>query len=323
MVDALALATLAYFSRKYGDQSLMYDELEYLLRQRKEKIIYVPNDGNAGDSFIAHATYQFLDRLRVPYTIGNLHSSYPNQTIICGGGGNLVPYYHSMVDFIRRNQGAWRELIILPHTIRGHSEVLCNLQKNCYVFCREKPSYEFVQKCAPHANIFLSHDLAFSCDFEQTKKQMSLYYLHYMIYALRHFRSTWRHARSVQREVARAAKTRKQPDVLNAFRTDLEMTAIDVPEDNIDVSHVFTTMKFLPIEALHTTFVMLRFIEQFQVVRTNRLHVAIMSAMLGLEVYFYDNSYGKNRDVYIHSMQGRFPNVHWQLPLTTGAGTPA
>jgi hypothetical protein len=41
------------------------------------------------------------------------------------------------------------------------------------------------------------------------------------------------------------------------------------------------------------------------------LHIGIMSAMLGKQVLFSDNSYGKNADVFVHSMCGRFSNVQW------------
>ena len=293
----------------------MYDDLEYLLRRRIGNIVYIPNDGNAGDSFIAHATYQFFARLGLQYEIGSLNGFYPDHIIIYAGGGNLVPYYHSMAEFITRHQGVWRELIILPHTIRGHADVLSDLRQNCFVFCREKASYDFVLKYAPNANTFLSHDLAFGCDFDVTRKQFSMHRLHHMIDVLLHVRSNLKRARYFQKELTRAVRARKQPEVLNAFRVDVEKTPIELPEDNIDISRALTIKNFLPTESLHTTFRLLQFITEFQVVRTNRLHVGIMSAMLGLEVHFYDNSYGKNRDTYIHSMQGRFPNVHWHTGL--------
>ena len=36
-----------------------------------------------------------------------------------------------------------------------------------------------------------------------------------------------------------------------------------------------------------------------------------MSALLGKTLHLYDNAYGKNHDVFSHSVAGRFSNVHW------------
>ena len=56
----------------------------------------------------------------------------------------------------------------------------------------------------------------------------------------------------------------------------------------------------------------MRFISKFKTVRTNRLHIGIMSAMLGRQVDLFDNSYGKIRDVFDYSLREQFPNVRWQ-----------
>ena len=56
---------------------------------------------------------------------------------------------------------------------------------------------------------------------------------------------------------------------------------------------------------------MMRFVDRFEQVNTNRLHIAILSALLGKSVNFYANSYGKNHAVYEHSMAQRFSNVKW------------
>ena len=185
-----------------------------------------------------------------------------------------------MINFIRRNQLVWHELIILPHTIRDYSDTLNQFKHNCFVFCREKPSYEFVSKHAPNANTFLSHDLAFACNFDETKKQMIDQRLTDTLDFLLNFRSNMRFERYVKKEIKRATTARRQADVLNAFRTDDEKTDVAVPADNIDISRVFTVRTLLPTEALHTTHRMMEFISRFRIVETNRLHVGIMSAML-------------------------------------------
>ena len=102
-----------------------------------------------------------------------------------------------------------------------------------------------------------------------------------------------------------------EKQVLNAFRTDVEKTTIDIPKSNIDLSQVFAADDMSPASSLHATYWMMRFINGFEIVRTNRLHIGIMSAMLGKQVDLLDNSYGKIRDVFNHSLRDQFPNVQW------------
>jgi exopolysaccharide biosynthesis predicted pyruvyltransferase EpsI len=290
----------------------MHDELKNLLRSRNgQPITYVPNVGNGGDVFIAHATYQLFARLGMKYEIGNLSEIYPDRVVICGGGGNLVAPYRDIIDFIERNRTAWRELILLPHTIRCYGNSLATFDENCYVFCREKASYDFVKEYSPKARIFLSHDLAFSCDFSQTRRMMRYRRLRDAALFIRYFRSHMRIRTRRQQEFARAAAARVEPDILNAFRTDVEKTCLELPADNVDVSRVFEGPPPLPEKSLQTTYLMTSFLSRFRKVRTNRLHIGIMSAMLGLDVEFFDNNYGKNYDVFSHSMEGIFPNVKW------------
>ena len=55
-----------------------------------------------------------------------------------------------------------------------------------------------------------------------------------------------------------------------------------------------------------------RILRRYGTVNTNRLHIGVAGALLGLNVNFYDNNYGKNAAVYEFSMRDRFPNVVWK-----------
>ncbi len=52
---------------------------------------------------------------------------------------------------------------------------------------------------------------------------------------------------------------------------------------------------------------MINFLEEYKVVNTDRLHVAILASLLGKEVNFYPNSYYKNEAVYNYSLFNRYP----------------
>jgi exopolysaccharide biosynthesis predicted pyruvyltransferase EpsI len=288
----------------------MFEELKQVLGGRKKTVVYIPNIGNAGDGFIAHATYQFFDRVGVSYKIGNLRGTYPGAVVVCPGGGALVKPYEHMINFLQRNLNAWEELIILPHTIRSYGDILKQLKSNSYIFCREKGSYDFARSHATRANVFLSDDLAFSCRFDETEKQMAIRTARDLASYFVNFRRNMRLRKRLKADSQRAV-VMQPPGTLNAFRTDVEKTDISLPEGNIDISNAFGDNSMRPLVSLHTTYRMLQFLKQFRTIRTNRLHVSIMSAMLGLEVDLYDNNYGKNRDVFDHSMRIQYPNVRW------------
>jgi exopolysaccharide biosynthesis predicted pyruvyltransferase EpsI len=230
--------------------------------------------------------------------------------VVCPGGGALVEPYEHLIDFLQRNLNSWEELIILPHTIRSYGEVLKQLKGNSYIFCREKRSYDFVRSQVTGAKVFQSEDLAFSCRFDETEKKMAIRTARDLASYFVNFRINMRLRKRLKVDRQRAA-VMQPPDALNAFRTDVEKTDIRLPEGNIDISNAFGDNSMCPLVSLHTTYRMLHFLRQFRTIRTNRLHVSIMSAMLGLEVDLYDNNYGKNRDVFDHSMRIQYPNVRW------------
>jgi exopolysaccharide biosynthesis predicted pyruvyltransferase EpsI len=295
----------------------MFSDLEAFLRSLKgESIVYVPNGGNAGDSFIAHATYQLFSRLGLDCEIGDQSGNYPGKVLIHGGGGNLVRPYTNGIDFIKRNLDHCRKLVILPHTIRAYEDVLNRFGSNCFVFCRERSSFDFVARNAPLANVFLSHDLALAWDKDNTRQQMGRQRFADLANMTLLIRDAKRLVRVVNYRLINPGRT----SVLNVFRTDLEKTKIDLPRSNIDLSHAFAADDMSPASSLHTAYWMMQFIDRFQVVNTNRLHIGIMSVLLGKELYFSDNAYGKNSDIFEHSLRGRFANVHWRSDVEPALG---
>ncbi|MEH2492849.1 polysaccharide pyruvyl transferase family protein [Bradyrhizobium sp. AZCC 2230] len=282
-------------------------DIENVLRSvRGKQVVFLPNPGNAGDSFIAHATYQLFQKIGLDYEMGDPQRIYANRVVILGGGGNLVEPYKDVANVIDRNVDRVHQLIILPHTIRSHIDVVSRLKANCVVFCREMPTYRFVKEAAPAADVLLGHDMALSCDLPATRELGS-----------RDVRTTTspslllRNLKRVVRSSLYHMKWLDSGKTLNSIRLDMERTSIPVPVHNIDLSAAFAADDMSPQSSLHATYFMLRFIDRFNVVRTNRLHVAIMSALLQKAVHMSDNSYGKNYDVFQHSI-GDFRNVRWE-----------
>jgi exopolysaccharide biosynthesis predicted pyruvyltransferase EpsI len=86
------------------------------------------------------------------------------------------------------------------------------------------------------------------------------------------------------------------------FRWDMESSGkIDIPKGNIDLSSHGNYMS----EGI--TF--LQHLSSYSEIHTDRLHVAIASSLLGLELHFYPGAYFKNYAVYRSSMKDHFENV--------------
>jgi hypothetical protein len=108
----------------------------------------------------------------------------------------------------------------------------------------------------------------------------------------------------------------------NLFRIDIEKTGHNIPTDNVDISQTIP-QKFpkKSDESIKDYYHRIgnAFIEQvshYEVVNTNRLHVAIVAAKLGKQVNFSPNSYWKNAAVYDFSMKDKYANVTFHYSNT-------
>jgi exopolysaccharide biosynthesis predicted pyruvyltransferase EpsI len=78
------------------------------------------------------------------------------------------------------------------------------------------------------------------------------------------------------------------------------------------VSWVFAYGAAPQAAARHATEATLAYLDQFERVTTNRLHLCILAALLGKEVDFYANSDFKNEAVYKFTIDDRCPSVRWR-----------
>lgn len=273
---------------------------------RSEKIVFVPNPGNAGDSFINAATYQLFDLLKIEYLMGEPSGVYPNCVVVYGGGGNLIGEYTNAISLIKNNRTIAKALIVLPHTIGAFADTWASLDSTCYLFCREQRSYDYVSKAVTAAHVFLSHDLALGANLNgirfAAKRDCLRATLKFEWQCLRLELIAWRHI----------LRTGLRFDILSAFRTDVEKTDRYIPSDNFDASAIFATRDQSPAACIQTSATLMRFLGRYERIRTNRLHICIMSLMLGKQVEFYPNSYYKNEAIYLHSLKHQFPLLEWK-----------
>ncbi|WOB43923.1 hypothetical protein HNI00_12785 [Thermoleptolyngbya oregonensis NK1-22] len=313
---------------------------EYLnsLRDLNRPIYYYPNPGNGGDSIIAAATFQLLKECAVNYTIFpwqaiqnklNTRSSEPSNLsqaiILYGGGGNLVNNYHGAArKILEKYHDLVYKFVILPHTINTHEDLLARLGSNVEIICREEVSYKYVKAKALKANVLLMDDLGLSLNIEKLFQEKQLNYfsnsLKKIYYALMQDKRQYefpspKHLSSNDidffvKSFQKRLNT-KEFEELNCFRTDSEKTDFELPKDNIDLSLSICYGTHNESVSYFTSRKIIEYIDLFHTVNTNRLHIAIPSALLGKRVRFFANNYYKCRAIYEYSLESRFPNVEW------------
>ncbi len=272
-----------------------------------QEFVFIPNPGNAGDSLINAASFQFLDDLGLSYQIISPRKirkalqkgdslvetfSLKNKTIVLGGGGGFTENYPYSNELVKALASNVPHLILLPCTIEGYQETLSELSDSVTIFCREKVSFEYLKRTCNGAQIFLSHDMVFFADFKRILSEKS---------ALSSIRNRIKVAMS-HAEVAAYIK-RNGRSRLNALRLDEERSDISVPVENMDMSALFSLGTKTKATNFYAAQQFLKHLAQFDEVVTNRLHVCIASCLLAKQVTFFDNSYFKNRAVFEHSMK--------------------
>lgn len=271
-----------------------------------EKIYFIPNRGNAGDSIIAAATYLLFDKLEIDYETVNLSTfNSNNKIVIYGGGGNLTNYYSNARNFIYKFHKKSKKMIILPHTISGNEELLEVLGENSEIIVREKISFDHVLKHNHRSKVYLADDIALSINVKDIKKVSLIQILQKKEVINKLLRSS---LVELKHNFIRIVFKQK---VLNCLRIDREKTNIKIPIINIDISEVFafgTSNKEL---CFYGSYRLIKFLSKYTKIRTNRLHICIIAALLKKEVEFHSNSYYKCEAVYEFSMKDFFKNIKW------------
>ena len=276
----------------------------------------LPYYSNIGDALIWKGTEELLKT--VPYKC-LLRSSYQtfrypelaeDIVIIMMGGGNwgdlYAPHNELRRNVVKRYPN--HKIIILPQTV--YYEGIRNARNDAKRFrqherlticARDKYSYRFLKAFGFCENILLVPDMAFCINVDELKRYCKLALHKDLIFQ----------------------------------RVDKEKTGIEIVKgltENYDVSdwpcyettepqaeHLYELIKDKKYqeadEYAMKTYLPARvragvgMISQYDKVFSNRLHGAILSILLGKEVYIFDNSYGKNSQYYDTWLRG-FNNVH-------------
>jgi exopolysaccharide biosynthesis predicted pyruvyltransferase EpsI len=305
----------------------MFEELDKFLLELsgKGRIWYRPNPGNAGDSLIASATWARFSKLglrvsEIPH--GGFDAS--GRIVLYGGGGNLNPRYGEASEFIRAFHGSAETFVLLPHSVEGREDLLAELGPNVALFCREETTLRHCQRHAPRARTILSHDLALGNDSENQTLPSRRTWTKLAVLAGWNKLLRRGDKGPLPRALVRIAKflrghpafrprqpARRAAPELDAFRSDEESLGARLPEGNLDLSALLSLRSDLRIAHEASAALLVGSLRGYRKVRTDRLHVCIAAATLGLEVEFHPASGFKCEAIWTHSIRGRFPNVRW------------
>ena len=244
-------------------------------------VTFVPNPGNVGDALINVSCFRYLTTRFRSVAVSPLAERPPTETVFLAGGGNLVEgLYASVAEFLA-GPGAASRLYFFPSTIRGFGSLLDGVSGRARVICREPASYRHVAQHLPAEAVRLGHDAAFAVADR----------LHAAFGPVIAHRPAGK-ARFLRRDIESAIAAPGDGDLM--ARRGGDWTNLAEAESAV----ISTAQEILLYGRIYT----------------DRLHCAILSAMLERDVVFLPNSYFKNRAVFEHSL-AQFPNVRFESEL--------
>lgn len=289
--------------------------------QPGQKVIYLPNYGNAGDAVIAQGTIDFFNAHSIPFEIDYNLSRIRNQHVTFGGGGGLTGAYPEPFRILSLALSQSKSLTILPSSITHLPNHLTDKLKAATIFARELKTKAILDSKLESSRVFLQGDMAFhlqpkikeyinrnkapliiQCSLEGTLKQRTRA-LRYIPRALRSYLGI------------RSWKTQSGAKTLFCFRTDSESSGNCDPSRSFDISELYRIGCQTRSTINLGTSLFVETLSWFETIETDRLHCAITGAMLGKSVRFYPNNYFKNEAVYEFSIKSQFPNVEWNPPV--------
>lgn len=276
-----ALATINIETRRAFDW--LVDGID-----RRLPVTFVPNPGNIGDAAINLVCFDYLKERFDTVSICTINGTPHTECVFIGGGGNAVePLYFNVRDLLDRLPPSHR-VFMFPATIRGYSKTLRRVSPFARILCRESISLAHVAKQIGPQNVMLAHDAAFL-----------------LAPRLRH-------------DFARRME-KSPPAKCRSFRTDLESNHSQFGGNDIMLEEgtwmfgqdATADMAVARVCIWDTA----RYLLDFGEVETDRLHCAILAAILERRTLLRANSYYKNAAVFDHSLS-RLANTTF-LPSDT------
>jgi len=244
---------------------------------RDTPVTFVPNPGNIGDALINLGCYRYLAQRFSSIAICSAYDEPTTEVVFIAGGGNLIePLYATIADLVNDRCGG-RQLRFFPSSVKGYDGLLDSIAGRTRMLCREPVSFAHVARHLPAASVRLGHDAAFAVA-PPIRAAFAAGMAVFPRTAARFFRD----------DVERAQNKAGDGDLM----TREGGTWVDLGAAERAVAETAAVLV------------------QYGRVYTDRLHCAILAAMLDRYVVMVANSYYKNRAVFDHSLS-RFANVRF------------
>ena len=263
----------------------------------------VPYHSNIGDTLIWLGTVHFLKDIPHQclgqHSIGtfNFRPLPKNAIILLHGGGNFGDMWRKHQNFRLKVIDSYPEnrIIILPQTIHYESDDVfnedvrrMNLHKNLIICARDNSSAEQLTRHGYTGQMLTLPDMAFCIDREQLYAQKSEITKEALLLLRKDKESP---VGSLNADITSARiEIKDWPNQKEAYKIAKRYTRKHSAEE----TDTFFQTSFLPDRISEGV----RFVSEYKMVYSTRLHVAILRLLLGLPVKMMDNSYGKNLTFY-------------------------
>ena len=286
---------------------------------KEETVYYRSNPGNAGDALIATGTFKVFDELGINYEfIDPDDFDATNKIVIYAGGGNLNHIYSDARQFMEKHHRNAKLFVLLPHTITENTDLLSSLGGNCVIFARELVSFNHIEENCTNCQTYLDHDMAFHINVNELRSRI---YPSIPVLILTKLvnKAIGRPINDLIPSIKQLANifvfelrsSLNKKESGNFFRKDVEASVHPIPNVNADLSVIYELSTRSREIVEYTVWLLFRYLEGFDSVITDRLHICIASALLGKRIEFHSNSYFKCRAVYEYSLKNNFEAITW------------
>ncbi|MFC5482274.1 polysaccharide pyruvyl transferase family protein [Microvirga aerilata] len=257
-----------------------------------QRATFIASMGNIGDGLVQLGTFDLFAEFGLAPRVQGLWTSPPDGqklAVIGGGGGWVEGFWEKTARAMRPFLEGGGEIILLPSSVSGFEQYFAQYARQVTIFARERVSFDRLNAVAElHGRVHLCHDLAFALD-----------------------PTTFSELRRMQGS-----------GELSLFRSDAEGCRTELPPSNIDIALSRNGDIWHSREAcLQPVMAVARMMSHFEHVRTDRLHMTALAAMLGRRVTMSRNSYFKNQAVFESSLC-RFKNVTLAEEENSGPARP-
>jgi hypothetical protein len=203
-------------------------------------------------------------------------------------------------------------MILHSATIQDRDTLLKQLPGSAVVIAREPITFQYVRSIRPDINTALSEDATMAIADGDADLPDPAFFLRAQ-YRIRLLLRTSQ--LGFPAEFAffprRYRSGQRQAETFYAFREDDEsLNQEPYPVGNIDLSEVCGGRQSIG-HAEASAGSLLNVIKSKKLIRTDRLHVAIGCALVGVDCHFSANKYFKCEAIYRHSLARRFPFIKW------------